>query len=35
MQKSYKIHVKKYGEKKTTIDRIDTKGDYLKKIVGG
>lgn len=30
MHKSYQIHVLKYGEKNTTIDRIDTNGNYSK-----
>lgn len=30
MYKEYLEHVNKYGEKNTTIDRIDSKGDYRK-----
>ncbi|MCP5375202.1 MAG: hypothetical protein H6743_03800 [Rickettsiaceae bacterium] len=30
MYKSYLKHVKKYGEKNTTIDRIDNDGNYCK-----
>jgi hypothetical protein len=31
MNKSYKTHCKKHGERNTTIDRIDNNGDYSKK----
>jgi len=31
MYESYLIHVKKHGEKDTTIDRIDNNGNYCKK----
>lgn len=31
MHSSYLRHVKKYGEKNTTIERIDSKGNYCKK----
>ncbi len=31
MYLSYKRHVKKYGEKDTTIDRKDSNGNYCKK----
>lgn len=30
MQESYEYHVKLYGEKDTTLDRIDVNGDYTK-----
>lgn len=30
MYKSYQYHVKKYGEKETTIDRINSNGNYCK-----
>lgn len=30
MYQSYLEHVEKYGEKETTLDRIDTNGDYCK-----
>lgn len=30
MYKDYTVHVRKYGEEKTTIDRIDVNGDYSK-----
>src|SRR5438132_4919926 len=30
MYESYLIHVKNFGEKDTTIDRINSNGDYLK-----
>ena len=30
MYKSYLVHVKKYGEKQTTLDRIDNNGNYCK-----
>ena len=30
MIKSYEEHIKKFGEKNTTIDRIDNNGNYSK-----
>jgi hypothetical protein len=30
MYESYKLHIKKFGEKDTTIDRIDNNGNYCK-----
>ena len=30
MYESYKLHVEKYGEENTTLDRIDTDGNYCK-----